>query len=226
MRKFLVTVDTDWAPEWCIQWLLDELLNFEYHPIIFFTNSSEIPIRYRGKIEVGIHPDFSRKNFEESVSNFKQLKKMFPDAIISRSHRNVFGQHIARLLIENNIKFDVSTLLFNIKTSNWTDSRGLRRISYSFEDGVYLDELVKNPNIKINFQEERPTIVNLHPVLLYLNSINDTNRRSFTSRYSDLTKVPRDIFDEFSNKSELGIRDFVWHLLSMGQQSEKSIYEQ
>ena len=226
LREFLVTVDTDWAPDWCIQWLIERLLDLHYKPTVFFTNVSEVPKIFASEIEIGIHPDFSRKNFEESVIDFKHLKAEFPDAVISRSHRNVFGQHIARLLTENGIRFDVSTLLFNIDTSNWTDSRGLRRISYSFEDGVFLDSLGLNSVSEIYFSQKKPTIINLHPVLCYLNSVSDENRRHFTNKYVNLSQVSEMDFKNFRNISNKGIADLVWEILKNGKQSKESIYDQ
>ncbi len=222
--RLVITIDTDWAPDWCTEWLLNKISFIGTDITIFVTNKSAFYKSISNAFEVGLHPDFSRNNPQESFLEFIKLRDYYPDALGMRSHRNIFGQNIANYANDLKLKYDISTLLYNCPTPAWRDQNGMMRFSYSWEDGVYLEMKEKYGASEIYLQENGlPTIINLHPVLMYLNSNHEGHRRQFTSSFSDLTKVSKEEANTFRNNG-FGISNFVVEFLEQSK-SENAIFQ-
>jgi hypothetical protein len=140
------------------------------------------------------------------------LKKYYPNAVGMRSHRNFFGQNIADLANQLGLRYDVSLFLWNTPfCQGYIDYNGMIRFAYMWEDGIHLDM-----GLSLNFHEVQlfspgMKVLNVHPILIYLNAASEEHRRRVTSRYRDLTSAPRNEVDaEINHDVGLGT---VWRAL-------------
>jgi hypothetical protein len=179
---------------------------------IFTTHESPVLKKQPDFVEVGLHPDYTRQNgtiFEESLI---KLKAAYPQAIGTRSHRNFFGQNIADLNHRHGMEYDASLFLWNQPfCQGFQDHNGMSRFSYFWEDGIHLDMGLPLSWKSIRLNTPGLKIINIHPMLIYLNSKTDDHRRSVTSQYRDLTQAPKGEVDCYRNKSP-GIKD-LWESL-------------
>jgi len=215
LKDIILTSDVDWAPEYAIEDLLNIIKTLDFKLTIFATHKSEVLLRKYDYVEVGIHPDFTRRNqaewFDDKV---KKLKEIYPEAVGTRSHRNFFGQNIGDIALANGLKYDASTFLWNEPFCQaHVDYNKMLRFSYMWEDGIHLDTDTPKKIENINLHTPGLKILNVHPILIYLNAPNDNYRRIVTSKYSDLTAAPKREIDKFINTSKYGIKDFYIDIL-------------
>ncbi len=187
-----LTCDVDWAPEYAIEAVLREVESHGQKLTIFATHDSAVLKNAASWLEVGIHPDFTRKHpapwFDERVAT---LKALYPDAVGTRSHRNFFGQNIGDIARANGLQYDVSTFLWNeVFCQAHMDYNGMLRFAYMWEDGIHLDMGMPLDFSAIRLNAPGLKILNVHPILIYLNSQTEAHRRSVTSRYKDLVSAP------------------------------------
>ena len=123
------------------------------------------------------------------------MLQIYPNSLGSRSHRNIFGHSIAKVLSEFGLAYDVSNLLWNQSILGIVnDPNELKRISYFWEDGIHLEYQIPLDWSLINLNSPGIKIINVHPVLIYLNCISDQQRKNLVKNYSDLTKASKTDF--------------------------------
>jgi hypothetical protein len=66
----------------------------------------------------------------------------------------------------------------------------MTRFSYCWEDGIHLDMGFGLDMDRVTLHTPGLKILNVHPILIYLNSSTEEHRRSVTRRYTDLTSAP------------------------------------
>ena len=210
LDTIILTCDVDWAPEFAIEEVINLTGQYGCKITIFATHKSEILLNTPNHVEVGLHPDFTRVHTIKSFCDkINQLNEYYPDAVGSRSHRNFFGQNISDCAKKCGLKYDVSTFLWNEPFCQvHKDYNGLLKFAYFWEDGIHLDlKLPLNWN-QISLNTPGMKILNVHPILMYLNSSSEDHRRSVTSRYQDLTSSSKSEIDAEVNHGN-GIKD-VW----------------
>ena len=128
----------------------------------------------------------------EMGNRFAALKAMYPQAVGTRSHRNFFGQNIAEMARANGLIYDASTVLWNEPFAQaHLGFAQLVRFGYFWEDGLHLDMGMQRDFSQIRLNTPGIKILNVHPMLQYLNAQTDDQRRAVTSRYRDLTQAPK-----------------------------------
>lgn len=213
LNHIFLTTDVDWAPDFCVEHVINLVKKYNLKINIFATHASDILLSKSNTFEVGLHPDFTRDNFIWD-EKFKKLKELYPEAHGARGHRNVFGQNVSDLYTKYNIKYDVSTFLWNHSYCvGHKDYNGLLRMSYMWEDGIHLDMGYDFSWSNVNLCTPGLKILNVHPILIYLNCINDNERRSVTSKYKDLTSAKESDINPYINQG-YGICSFWEEILS------------
>lgn len=211
----ILTADIDWAPEYAIADLFELVSSFGFSMTAFATHESPVMRQAGSWLEIGLHPDNTRPHPEEGFwPKFAALKEMYPEAVGFRCHRNFFGNNISDLGKRLGLIYDASVVLWRLPFGQaYVDYNGIVRMSYCWEDGLHadlnlpmtLDEVYLNlPGLKI---------LNVHPMLLYLNSQDDNARRQVTSRYKDLQHAPQDDVDPYVSKG-YGLKSFYKEILS------------
>ena len=207
-----ITMDVDWASDEVLHWTYDWFFRNEIPITAFATHPSSILTKYSGNslAEVAIHPNFS--NSLEPDYKIKELVNYYPQSIGSRSHRNIIGRNFTDALHKFNLKYDSSKLLWRARNLEvYPLYNGMIDIPYIWEDGVHL-ELNESSTVDATvFNHQGLKILNIHPVLFFLNHRSYTQLKSFTSKYSDLTQVPFSSFVKAKYEGE-GIGTFSQQL--------------
>jgi len=217
LTDVVLTCDVDWAPDFAIQTVLDLVRAHGFRMTVFATHRSTLleALTDDPDIEVGLHPDFTRPHTSDWFdSKLLRLKEAYPHSLGMRSHRNFFGQNIGDLAHQADLIYDASTFLWNEPFCQaHRDYNGIVRFSYMWEDGIHLDMGLPWQVNAINLETPGLKILNVHPILLYLNSPDENHRRSVTRRYSDLASAPQAEVNSFVSSAR-GIRDFYTDLLA------------
>jgi len=191
LTDVFLTCDVDWAPDFAIEAVLRAVESHGQKLTIFATHRSEVLLGKRSWLEVGLHPDFTRQDgtarFEERIA---ALKAIYPDAVGMRSHRDFFGNNIGDMAKQNGLRYDASSFLWNQPFCQaHVDYNGMTRFSYCWEDGIHLDMGFGLEVSRVTLHSPGLKILNVHPILIFLNSSTEAHRRSVTSRYRDLTSA-------------------------------------
>lgn len=215
-KRCLLTADIDWAPDFCVKYMLTALKKLNIPVTCFATHDSDElrAAQEHGVIEIGLHPDNTRPEPGHGLTKkIENLKNLYPEAVGLRCHRNFFGQNIAEMAVRSGILYDVSTFLWNQPfISGYKDQFGINRFSYFWEDGIQLDTRTELSLSKVNFNTIGLKIFNIHPLLFYLNAISDDERRKAVKGITDLTKVKEGYLSKFRNTG-YGIKSFTLDLL-------------
>ena len=193
LTDVFLTCDIDWAPEFAIESVMRAVEEHGFKLTAFATHRSELLLGAPSWLEVGLHPDFTRQQpnaarFEDKIG---ALKASYPAAVGMRSHRDFFGNNIGDMAKNCGLRYDASTFLWNQPYClAHVDYNGMTRFSYCWEDGIHLDMGFGLEMDRVTLHTPGLKILNVHPILIYLNSSTEEHRRSVTRRYTDLTSAP------------------------------------
>lgn len=214
LTDVFLTCDIDWAPDYAVEKIL-RLIEEKGHKLtIFATHASSVLTNPPDWLEVGLHPDFTRPHAKDWFDcKLMELKNIYPSAVGMRSHRNFFGQNVGDLAKAVGLKYDASVFLWNEPFCQaHVDYNDILRFSYMWEDGVHLDMGFGLDFSKININTPGLKILNIHPILIFLNAASEQHRRSVTGRYKDLTIAPYEEIIRDVNPG-LGIGDLYLNIL-------------
>jgi hypothetical protein len=214
LETVVLTTDIDWAPDFATEAVLELVASAGMCVTAFATHESALLKSSSDFVEIGLHPDNTRPHPEHKFSRkLPDLLEIFPDAKGLRCHRNFFGQNISDLAKLYGLKYDLSMLLWKQPFAQaYIDYNGLIRMSYVWEDGIHVD--VGEPLLieKLPLDSPGLKVLNVHPLLIYLNAPDDHLRRRLCKGITDLTQVPKSYFDGHIH-SGYGLRDFYRDLL-------------
>lgn len=188
-----LTADIDWAPDYAIESVFDLISQFNFNLTVFATHDSELlrnsPPPF---LEVGLHPDNTRPHPEfKYLHKIADLKDIYTNAVGLRCHRNFFGQNISDLAKKSGLIYDISTFLWRQPLCQiHKDYNELIKFCYMWEDGIHADTQQPWEINAIGLDTPGLKVLNVHPMLIYLNCPNDSYRRNITRHYQDLTKAP------------------------------------
>lgn len=214
-NSVFLTTDIDWAPDFAVEELFNLVQEFDFKLTAFATHKSTVMQKSNGLVEVGLHPDNTRPDKEFGFSKkIEDLKSMYPESVGLRCHRNFFGNNIGDLAKRAGLKYDASTLLWlQPFCSAFEDYNNLIRMSYYWEDGIHCDKNLAYDVNKIKLHTPGLKILNVHPILIYLNAPNDQYRKDVTKNYSDLTTAN---YTDITNSiyKGYGIKNFYLDILT------------
>lgn len=225
-NSFVLTIDTDWAPDCAIEAVADALLKKGIKATWFITHDSPYIrklFKHDELFEFGLHPNFlpesTQGKDEDEVMDF--LRGILPDSRILRTHALYQSSRLLASLVKNfDIEIDVS--LFLPRASGITPhmlyfngcKKGLLRIPYFWEDDVEMCD----PGKSWDFSDRKYhlpglKIFDFHPMYIYLNSDNMKNyeelkKKGFLSSLEEKNIEPfvnskkggtRNLFDSFTD---------------------------
>jgi len=213
MNKILLSFDTDWAPDFVIEKIVNTLIAKNIKSTWFITHQSPMIDKMKKNtelFEIGLHPNFypcsDHGNTEENI--LTNIQKLCPEATSIRMHGLYQNSRLLNKIpdILPNIKVDVSLYLPQLKEIEafyyYTENlKKLKRIPFVWEDDMEflitqnwsLDKFSKNKGF---------TILNFHPIHVYLNSSNSNNYNKVKKKYSSIRDVPEYFLNQFVSKNE------------------------
>ena len=209
-----LTMDVDWAPDFVLEKIFDEIRERKLNCTVFATHESEVIKNIDRKyFEVAIHPFFKDENYREPI---RKLLGIYKEARGLRSHCLIQSSNIIAVLPSEGIRYDSNTYLANVPDiTAFKDWNGLVRIPFFFMDTFFLDTHSKDSRKIENICLDRPglKIFDFHPIHLYLNTetVAQYNKMKTECKLSPNTK--KDVLDRYINKERDGTKDILSKLL-------------
>lgn len=186
-NDILLTLDTDWAPDFAIDGAADVLIEKKVKATWLITHSSPAVNRLKNHphlFELGIHPNFLPSSTHGRTIDevLRHCLKIVPDAVSMRAHSLFTSTPILSRVIETtDIQTDLSLFLphahYLQPVKFWWKKQSLIRIPFFFEDDFEMES--DNPRWQIAQILPRVfaglKIFNFHPIHIYLNSSDLVN---------------------------------------------------
>lgn len=192
----VLTTDIDWAPDYATAAVLELVAEAGMRITAFATHDSPLLKASTDFVEIGLHPDNTRPDPEHRFARkITDLLEIFPGVVGLRCHRNFFGQNISDLAKAAGLKYDLSTFLWRQPLAQaHLDYNGLVKLCYVWEDGIHVDVNEPLDLARVPLDTPGLKVLNVHPMLIYLNAPDDHLRRRLVRGIADLTKVPESHF--------------------------------
>lgn len=181
--RFVLTMDTDWAPQFVLDHVLDMLRTYNAPATLFCTSAYDLPadMLANGTLEIGLHPNFMPGSTQGppdagEEGRLRHLLDLYPDAIGSRSHRFYWHSGLRALLLRNGLRYDASIFCPLQSHLHEYDYYGLTRFPTWWADGYHLLQgLELDRFAPPGMHEPGLKILNVHPIHVYCNT-NDLGR--------------------------------------------------
>ncbi len=182
MREIAITLDIDWAPDWMIRAVADDLVAAGLKATWFATHRSPETERLLDSddmFEVGIHPNFlpGSSHGGDARAVAATLRDWFPEARAVRSHCLHQSAPQLQMLVEE-FGFDIDCSIF-LKDADDVRSHRVRyspagpvmvRIPHVFQDNMHMHDGTGWTLGAQGFDGTGLKVLNFHPVHLALNS--------------------------------------------------------
>jgi hypothetical protein len=181
MNNIVLTLDTDWAPDFMIDYVAHILMEKQICATWFVTHQSPAIGRlrqYPHLFELGIHPNFLPNSTQGTTPGqvLRYCMDLVPDATSLRTHSLVQSTPlITQIIDETPIVTDVSLFIpygtFLQPVKYQLRNRCLLRIPYFWADDYEMEQ--EKPNWKKSLQmtfDNGLHVFGFHPVHIYLNS--------------------------------------------------------
>lgn len=172
--KVIITMDTDWAPDFVVQSVLQALALKRLNATVFCTDSMNID--FFENIEYGIHPNFmgdsTQGHSEDEI--LQHLLNLYPEAKGIRTHRLYYHSGLNTKFLDHGLKYD-SSIFLPFHPHIQSVKTGIIRFPYFWSDNIHICENMRFDILKIpNFDSPGLKIFDFHPIHIYLNT-NDMN---------------------------------------------------
>lgn len=167
----ILTIDTDWAPEWATAEIMDRLNRLGLKATVFF--STPPPVAPGPNIELGAHPDLSKDN--HSILTEAEILDDYQANIVKsqclRTHRFYWHSDLPKLLVQKGFSCDSSMILpYHPGLKPFKVGR-LKRFPVWASDHLHLARGYDCGKINLpNWHTEGLKIFCFHVAYLYLNS--------------------------------------------------------
>lgn len=191
-KRYSLTFDIDWAPDFAILHCLELLEMFGRKATFFATHDTPInhEIIVQGH-ELGIHPNFlpgssHGSNVEEIIS---ECIRYAPDAYCLRTHALMQSSPLLHEIFSKfpQLKLDVSLFMHRSNFAHkakWSfDGVSFERLLYNWEDDAQFADFIENKMPKLFFGEL--TVFDFHPIHVFLNSTDGSEYRKLKSELSN-----------------------------------------
>lgn len=196
-----VTIDTDWVPDFILEYTLELLNAYDVRATIFCTSPYDVKLLHNH--EIALHPNL----MEDSTTGNNEYGRMdyihsiYPSAIGVRTHRLFWHSNLIPLFIKFGIKYDSSLFCPLQKNLIPYFDFGITRFPLWWVDTFHcrsrfaFDHFAP-PGIKENGLK----VLLFHPIHIFLNStsLEDTRRKISNINLHDSTQ------EEFSALKNAG----------------------
>ncbi|WP_404431837.1 hypothetical protein LG299_15515 [Microbacterium lacus] len=223
MHEAFITIDVDWAPDWAMRRLLNDLLEAELRSTWFITHETPVLDELRARrdlVELGVHPNFQPGSSHGATPSavLAECMRIVPEARTMRTHCLVQSTPILQTVVdESPLVLDASVYirdLTSVRVSELPLDRGrsLARVPYVWEDD--LEFFARDPHWDaVSFLAGRSdrdelTVMDLHPIHYVLNSADVKPYQALKAAVGDTRMVDEVQAGEFANKGA-GTASFV-----------------
>ncbi|NES79692.1 MULTISPECIES: hypothetical protein [unclassified Okeania] len=186
-----LTFDTDWAPDFVLEYVCSILADYDLEATMFFTNKVGFDIP--DFIETGIHPDFRTCGgvTPEAEKLINELLFDFPNTKGFRSHRMFWDYGLYDLLPKQGVIYDSSIFLpFHANLEINRAYGDLLRIPVWWTDNLHLErQLSLNSAEFLDLSEPGLKVLIFHPIHVYLNSSHRDVYREKVQLLGDLRSL-------------------------------------
>lgn len=193
-KRYALTFDIDWAPDFAISSCLELLEKFERKATFFATHNTSLnsEIVDRGH-ELGIHPNFlpgsSQGSSVEEI--IEQCLGYAPDAWCMRTHALVQSTPLLHEIFSKfpQLKLDVSLFMHRSNFAHkvrWEfDDVSFDRLLYNWEDDAQFSIFIEDKMPELFFGDL--TVFDFHPIHVFLNSTDGSEYRKLRSEQSHIS---------------------------------------
>lgn len=224
-RCAYLTMDTDWASDDVLSFVLDRIEREQLKVTIFLTHDTPLLARMRAmpEIRLGIHPNFYPQLENRADGDYRAvltaMHALVPEAKVARAHGLVDATVILMALQELGFRADANLFIpfsAGIRLRPFKHFTGLTRLPFFYEDDAYTFETDPiSPEDHLRLDPDGLKIFNFHPIHLFLNT-------ETMARYRDAKPVQRDFarLQDFVNPStENGAAAFLTRLVAEAERS-------
>lgn len=226
MHEAFVTVDVDWAPDWAMRRLLEDLVTAGMPSTWFITHETPVVDDLRAHpdlVELGIHPNFQPGSSHGATPSavIAECMRIVPEATTMRTHCLVQSTPILQAVVdESPIVLDASVYLRDLSGVRVSElpldrQRRIARVPYVWEDD--LEFFASHPRWDgIEFLRSRNapdelTVLDVHPIHYVLNSADVRPYQALKAAFADTRDVSESQTAAFAHDGA-GARTFVTSL--------------
>jgi len=226
-KRIFLTVDVDWAPDYMIEYLLDIFREFNTSATVFTTHPSTLlkNLQHDDNFEISHHLyiDEASSQGKDVVTAINYLKKYYPHAAGNRFHLLAHSYRHLECLGDFGYQYDVSVLRFNGSYLLPVFHHDLQMVllTYCWEDGI-----CENSRLPLNVSFHNPgvKIINFHPLNVYLNGEDSSNRIALLKDNPSLLDCPRPRAHRYrsqGNGAEVALRNLLRSAERIGCRTSK-----
>ena len=178
-RGVLLTLDLDWAPWYCVEYVLETLIDSSVCPTWFVTTGySAAQLSDLSAYELGIHPNFQPVlglgpgEVRSAPEAFSDCLELVPEAKVWRSHGLICGTNLTGVAVALGLTHESNLYVGEqVAIRPYKDFSGTVQVPITIEDDVLLREcrtgLMPNfvPDLSRDYQ-----CLNFHPIHIFFNS--------------------------------------------------------
>ena len=192
-REILITLDTDWAPDWVIEEAAGLLLQQQVRATWFVTNDGAATqaLRRESLFEVGLHPNFLPGSTHGDTLDavMSHMKTIVPEAISVRSHALCQAEPWLQAMVERHgIRHDCSIHLplqhgivpHRIRLS--PDAPPLVRLPHVFQDNMFMFAQLPWSLEQPWFESPGLKVFCFHPIHIVMNAAGMTHYEGMKQR--------------------------------------------
>ena len=207
--KFVITFDTDWAPDWVMHEVASILISNEVKSTWFVTHDTPFLSVIRDHpnlFEIGIHPNCLPGSTQGASQDeiLTNLKEIVPEAISMRTHGLYQSSNfLIKAATMYGIKIDASLFLPRMDyitphLFSWLNAK-LYRVPFFWSDDVecfQTDPLFRLPQSK--FAGAGIKIFNFHPIHILLNTARFETYEKLRSLNLTTAQCSKDVIVKYS----------------------------
>lgn len=226
-KKFHLTFDVDWAPDFAIELCLEILKLKKIKATFFATHETDLnqEVILQGH-ELGIHPNFLTQSSQGNspIQIIENCLTFAPHAKTIRTHALVQSTPLLFEIFNSfpQLKLDLSTFMSNakyIERFKWQfDDISFDRINYNWEDDAQFFD--KNYKWSKPYFPGSISIFDFHPVHVYLNSQDSLNYENLKKELSgrSLSGASKKLLQMNMNNNQ-GTQNFLRAIIGSEAQS-------
>jgi hypothetical protein len=205
----VITLDTDWAPDYILENCFDLLVENGIKATVFATNQSRVLEGLdKNLFEIGLHPKFS--DFLDVEEEISRSRSVFPNAVSLRSHSLCHSSRFLPIFSKMGIRITSNYLAFLVQhLKPILQPFGLVEYPIYFMDDAYIlmhQGKDKYQLSSLNLDSPGIKVFAFHPIHIFLNT-ESMNRYEKSKNHNSHRELRR-----FVNRG-LGVRDLFRGLI-------------